>query len=198
MPILCESSAELAGGAANSNMDVSEMVENHYSVVDASREDEEDGEEAKEEEKEAAAAAAAAIDPCDAGKGSRDREDMNPFSLAAAQWAGHGSSSEACFEIVKPIPIVPRPHRKAGSMTPLLPLSELMEPTPLSYRLLEEGSRHSAFQTTSSSSSSSSSSSAAAAAAAMAAANSGSSASASGRELDGQASLTRARSISVP
>jgi hypothetical protein len=59
---------------------------------------------------------------------------------------------ESTTRIVKPIPVVFRPSSLSSSdQRPGLDLLRpVMAPTPLSYRLLEDGSRHSAFHTTAS------------------------------------------------
>lgn len=56
-------------------------------------------------------------------------------------------------KIVRPTPIIPRPAQKADEAMKITELAinvtkRVMEPTPLSHKLLEEGSRHSAFHVT--------------------------------------------------
>lgn len=74
-------------------------------------------------------------------------------------WPGHGLYSSLkqgswCpdSKIVKPIPIIPTPPVRVDnamkeSQLSVSSIRPVMEPTPLSYKLLEEGSRHSAFHT---------------------------------------------------
>lgn len=74
-----------------------------------------------------------------------------PYSCLT-QWPGSGSHTAWSFEskIVKPTPIIPRPPVRIDDTMKLSELSlgvtrPVMEPTPLSYKLMEEGSRQSAF-----------------------------------------------------
>lgn len=117
---------------------------------------------------------------------NEDTERVNrpvPHFPLIPMWPGQGlygvpypDSWARGANIVKPTPIFPRPPAELADET--VKISELsisttrpvMEPTPLSYKLLEEGSRQSAFHTMSQSN--------------------------SNKEIDGQGSLSNA--ISVP
>ena len=159
MPVVSESTDQV--GTTN-NMEINEMCETRSSV-DPFGEDE--------------------VASSDADNNGY-KEDLTSNSSSfrnlplAPLWLGPGSNG---FKIVKPTPIVLRPDLKVDDTKPLSSVPRInavrpmMEPSALSYQLLEEGSRHSAFHTTSSSASSSSS-----------------------REMDGQANLTHVNAISVP
>ena len=88
---------------------------------------------------------------------STDREQISDKSLRFQfPWSpispNNGMSQEPT-KIVKPTPVVVRPNMKLDNTRILSDLGmdiirPMMTPTPLSYQLLEEGSRHSAFHTT--------------------------------------------------
>ena len=87
---------------------------------------------------------------------SNDRDEISDKLRFQFRWSpispNDGMSQEPT-KIVKPTPVVVRPNMKLDNTRILSDLGmdiirPMMAPTPLSYQLLEEGSRHSAFHTT--------------------------------------------------